>query len=47
MLQELLAHTAHVLRCHNNTLQTADMQAAKQVQADAEASAADLTISVS
>ena len=30
VLQELLGQKAHMLRCHNNTLQTADMQAAKR-----------------
>ena len=36
VLQELLAHKAHMLRCHNSTLQKADMQAAEQAQTDAE-----------
>ena len=42
VLQELLAHKAHMLRCHNSTLQKADMQAAEQAQTDAEVGAPDL-----
>lgn len=43
VLQELLAHKAQMLRCHNSTLQKADMQAAKQAQTDAEVSGPEMS----